>query len=84
MIINILIHIESCKDIKRVTEVYLSRNSCVTSENWEKVCGTYHGVNVDNGHDPILALIEIGLDDPHPVVRVGVIEGLAKLVDECT
>lgn len=82
MVINILVHIESCKDIERVAEIYLSRNSGVTPEHWEKVRGTYHRVNMNDGHDPISVLVEIGLDNPHPAVRVGVVEGLGELMDE--
>lgn len=83
MVVNIFIHIESSEDIKRVTEVYLPRNDCIISKDWEKVCGTDNGVDVDDRHDPILVAVDIGLDYPHAIVGVRVFEGFAKLMDEC-
>ena len=84
MVVNILVHIECCEDVERMTEIDFPRNDCVTLEDWEKVCGTDNGVDMDDGHNPIVITVEIGLDYPHAVVGVGVVKGLAKLVDEGT
>ena len=51
MVINILIHIECCKDVECVAEVHLSRNSDITAKDREKVYSTDNGVNVNcQGH----------------------------------
>ena len=84
MVVNILVHMECCEDVKHMTEIYFSQNDCVTSEDWEKVCGMDNGVDVDDGHNPIVITVEIGLNYPHAVVGVRVVKGLAKLVDEGT
>ena len=76
MVVNILVHIECCEDVKRMTEIDFPWNDCITSEDWEKVCST------DDGHDLIVIAVEIRLNYPHAIVGVGVIKGFAKLVDE--
>ena len=38
MIIDIIVHVEGCKDVKCVSEVNPSWNYCVTSKDWDKVC----------------------------------------------
>ena len=84
MVIDILVHIESREDVECLTEVNLPRNNRITFEDWEKVCRTNYRVHIDNGHDPITVAIEIGLDNPHAVVGVGIVEGLTEVVDEGT
>ena len=84
MVVDILIYIEGCKDVKCMTEVCLLRNGHITPEDREEVCGMNYGVNVDNGHHPISIGIEIGFNNPHAIVRVGVTEGFAEVVDKCT
>ena len=84
MVVNILVHIECCEDVKRMAEIDFPQNNCVTSEDWEKVCGTDNGVDVDDGYNLIVITVKIGLNYPHAVVGVGVVKGLAKLVDEGT
>ena len=84
MIVNVFIYIERCKDVKCVAEVYLPGNSGIPSKDRKEVCGTNHGINMNNVHDLIPVVVEIRLNDPHAVVRVGVIEGFAVVVDECT
>jgi len=84
MVIDVLVYIEGSKDVERVAEVYLPRNSCITFKDWEKVSGTDNRVHMYDGHNPILFVVEIGFDNPHPVVRVRVVEGFGKLVNERT
>lgn len=67
-----------------MTEVYLPWNGGIDSEDWEKVCATNYGVNMNDRHDPIPVGVEIRFDNPHAVVRVWVIERFAKVVDERT
>ena len=83
MVVDILVYVEGCKDVECVAEVDFPRNSYITSKDWEKVSGTDHGVDVHDRHDPILASIGIGFNDPHTVVGVGVIEGFAEVMNEC-
>ena len=82
MVVNVLIYIVGRKDIERVSKVYLPRNNRITSEDWEKVCSTDYGVQVNDRHNPISVAIKIGLDNPHPVIRVRVLEGFAKVMDK--
>ena len=84
MVINILVHIESCEDVECVAEVDISWNKDIAFENWEKVCSADYRVHMNDGHDPIPVTVEIRLDDPHAVVGIGIVEGLAKVVNERT
>ena len=63
MVVNILVHIECCEDVERMTEIDFPWNNCVTSEDWEKVCGMDNGVDVDDGHNPIHQ------QSGHPLIR---------------
>jgi len=83
MVINILVHIKGLENVKRVAEVNLPGDSDISTKDREKVSGADDGVNVHNGHDPILVAVEIGLNNPYVIVRVGVVEGFAELVDKC-
>ena len=82
MVVDVLVHIERCEDVKSMAEIYFPRNGYITSEDWEKVCGADDGVNVDDRHNLIFVAVEVGLDNPHAVVGVGVIKGLVEFVDE--
>ena len=81
MVVNVLVYIESCEDVERVTEVYLPWNSRINPEDWE-VCATNYGVNMNSRHYLILIAVETRLDDPHAVVRVWVVGGFAKVMDK--
>ena len=83
MVVNILVYIEGRKDVERVAEVSFPGNGRITSEDWEKVCGTNYGVKMDDRHHPIPVNIKIGFNDPHAVVRIRVIKGFAKVMDKC-
>ena len=83
MIVNILIHIERCEDIKCVAEVDFPWNRGVASKDWEEVRGADHQVHVNNGHRPVL-VVEIRLDDPHAGIRIRSIERLLVVVNKRT
>ena len=83
MIIDILVHIESREDVECVAKVNLPWNRCIALKNWEKVCGVDYRIHMNDRHDPILVTIEIGFNNPHAIVRIRIIEGLAKMVNEC-
>ena len=70
MIVNVFVDIESCKDIKRVAKVEISWNGCVILEDREEVHAADYRINVDHGHDPISATVEIRFYNPHPIVGV--------------
>ena len=74
MVVNVLVNIEGCENIKSVAKVHLPRNGRVTPEDWEEVCGAHDTVNMDHGHDSVAIAIGIRLDDPHPIVRIGFVE----------
>ena len=84
MVVNILIHVECCEDVKCVAEVYLSRNSDIAAKDREKVYGADNGVDVNDRHNPVTIVVEVRLNYPHAVVGVGLVKGLAELVDERT
>ena len=84
MVVNILIHIECCEDVKCVAEVYLSRNSDIAVKDREKVYGMDNGVDMNNRHNLVTIVIEVRLNSPHAIVWVGLVKGLAELVDERT
>ena len=83
MVIDVLVYVECCEDVERMAKVDLPRNSYISSEDWEKVSGTDYRVHMYDRHDPRLVVTNIRFDNPHAVVGVGVIEGFAKLVNEC-
>ena len=76
MVVDVLVNIEGCENIKSVAKVHVPRNGRVTSEDREEVCGAHDTVNMDHGHDSVAVIIDIRLDDPHPVVWIGLIERL--------
>jgi hypothetical protein len=82
MVVYILVYIKRGEDVECMAEVYFPRNGCVTSKNWEKMCTTDNGVDVDNRHDPIVVAVEIGLNYPHSIVGVRVVKGFVEFVDE--
>lgn len=84
VVVDILVYVEGCEDIKRVAKVNLPQDGGIAPEDWEKMSGTDNGVDVHNRHDTVSAAIELGFDNPHAVVGVGVIEGFAIVVDKCT
>jgi hypothetical protein len=83
MVVNVLVHIESFENVKRVAEVYLPRNSGITSEDWNKVHGTDDRINVNDAHDPIPVVVKVRLDNPHAGVWVRIIKRFAEVVDKC-
>ena len=83
VVIDVLVYVEGCKDVKCVAEVNLPWNGYITSKDREEVSSTDYRVHVYNGHNPILVVVEIGFDNPHAVVGVGVVERFGKLVDKC-
>jgi len=84
MVVYVLIYIEGCEDIECLTEINLPRNNHTRFEDREEVCCTDYRVRVDNGHDPITPAIKVRLDDPHTVVGIGVVEGLAEVMEKGT
>lgn len=82
MVVNILVYIEGSENVKRVAEVSFPWDSCVAPEDWEKVCSTNYGVNMDHRHNPIPVNIKIRFNDPHAVVGVWVVEGFTKVMDK--
>ena len=48
VVVNILVYIESCKDVKCMAEVNLSWNRYVASKDWEKVGTTDYRVHMYN------------------------------------
>ena len=83
VVIDVLVYVECCEGVERMAKVDLPRNSYIPTEDREKVSGTDYRVHMYDRHDPILIVINIGFNDPHAVVGVRVVEGLAKLVNEC-
>ena len=84
VVVNIFVHIERREDVECVAEVYFPRDSNITTKDREEVCSMDDGVDVDNGHNTIAVVGEIRFDHPHAIVRVGLIEGFAELMDKCT
>ena len=84
MIVNILVYIEGREDVEGVAKIYFSWDRCITPKDWKEVCSTDSRVNMDDGHDSVPIGVKIRLDNPHSIVWVRVIKGLAKVMDECT
>ena len=74
VVINILVNIEGCENVERVAKVNIPRDGCITSEDREKVRATNYTVDMDHRHDAVPGPIDIRLDNPHPVVWVGLVE----------
>ena len=83
MVVYVFIFIEGSKDVECVAEANLPWNSYIASEDWKKMSGTDYGINMHNRHDSIFVAVEIRLDNPHAVVRVGIIERFVKFVEKC-
>ena len=67
-----------------MAKVDLSWDSGITSKDWDKMCSTDHGVDVNDPHDPIPITVEIWLDNPHAIVWVGAVKGFTEVMDERT
>ena len=80
MIVNVFVYIERGKDVKCLGEVNLPWNGYITFEDREEMSGTDYGVHMHNGHDSIFVAVEIGFDNPHAIVGVGIVKGLVKFM----
>lgn len=74
VVVDVLIDIERFKHVQRMAKVYIPRGGCITYENGEKMRSTDYRVDVNDGHDPVPVGVKFGLNDPHAVVRVRVVE----------
>jgi len=82
MVIDKFVHIEGSKDVKCMAKVNLPWNHCVMAEDRKEVRTADYGVDMDDGHHPGAIVTNVGFDNPHAVVRVGVVERFAEKVDE--
>lgn len=82
VVVNVLVNIESREDVERMAKIGFPRSSHIAPEDWKKVSGTDYRVHMYDRHDPIPIGVKVRLNDPHPIIRVWVIEGFAKMVDK--
>ena len=84
MVVNMFVDIKGCKNVESVAEVNISWNGCVTTEDREEVCSMDDGVGVYHGHGSVPVVVNIGLDNPQSIVRIGLVKCLGKPVNEHT
>ena len=84
VVIDVLVYIERCEDIKCVAKVYLPWNGRINLEDREKMCGANNGIDVNNRHDLVIVAVKIWFNNPHFIVGVRVFVGLGEVMDECT
>ena len=74
VVINVLVDVEGCENIKRMAKVNVPRNGCVAFKDWKEVHGMDDTVNIDYRHDPVPIVIGIWLNDPHPIVWISLVK----------
>ena len=84
MVIDVFVDIEGSKNIESVAEVNISWNGCIIAEDREEVCGANDGVNMYHRHSSVPVVVDIGLDNPQSIVRIGLVECFGKPVNKCT
>jgi hypothetical protein len=77
MMVSILVNIESIKTVKGIGVFEMSRKISITINTYQ-MRTAQNGINMNDVHDPLPTLANIGLHHPHPDIGARIITHCGK------